>query len=378
MKNFSTPIGLAAALVFAGSMAWADSISPESFEATMRIGESVTITKTVTVDEGKPTTAKADIFFLVDTSGSMGGVISAVKTRASEILTGTAGFGDVAWGVGSYEDFPRSPWGASGDLPWRLNQAVTTVPADAQAGINALTLRSGGDGPESNLEALYQTATNASVGWRDGSKRFIVWFGDVRGHDPVSCADQGIAGCTNPATAGYPGPTLTATIAALDDKDIQVIGINRQAGTTGTGIDETGQASAIIDAVGGELLSLAGAPAGTIVGTILGSLETAFATYSSVDLMPAGHLPGVDVAWTPLFDPGEGPWTREETRSFDFEVTFTGLKYGVHDFEIHALVDRGIVATEKDRITVVPLPAAAWLLLGGLGALAALRRRRRA
>ena len=376
--------GFAAGLALAGSVAWADSISPDSFEATLDIGESVTITKTVTVDAGSPTTSKADVFFLVDTSGSMGGVINAVKDNASTILADTAGFGDIAWGVGSYEDFPISPWGSSGDLSWRLNQAITTVQADVQAGIEDLSLGFGADGPESNLEALYQSAVNDTVGWRDGSKRFIIWFGDARGHDPESCADQGIAGCTNPATAGYPGATLTATIAALDDQGIEVIGVNRLSGTTGSGIDSTGQATAIIDEVGGQLLSLAGNPAGGIVSTILDSLTTAFSTYNSVALSPVGNMPGVDVSWTPLFDPADGPWTREETRTFDFEVTFTGLEAGVHDFVIHGLVGGGIVATETDRITVrdgvppIPLPAAGWLMLAGLGGLAALRRRRRA
>ncbi|MGY6696020.1 MAG: VPLPA-CTERM sorting domain-containing protein [Roseinatronobacter sp.] len=372
-------LGVTAGLALMATGALADSISPEKFEATLEIGESITIKKTVTVDAGAPTTSRADVFFLVDTSGSMGGVINAVKTNASTILSDTAGFGDIAWGVGSYEDFPISPWGSPSDQAWRLNQAITTVQADVQTGINSLTLRSGNDTPESNLEALFQTASNESVGWRDGSKRFVIWFGDARGHDPESCAAQGLA-CTNPATSGYPGATLTATIAALNETGIEVIGVNRLSGTTGTGIDGTGQMSVIIDEVGGQLLSLAGNPAGGIVDAILGSLDTAFSTYKTVSLSPNGVPAGVGVE---VSSPIVGDFDREETRVFNFEVTFTGLLEGVYDFTIDALVDGGVVATEYDRITVaggvtpIPLPAAGWLLIGGIGALGAVARRRR-
>ena len=368
-------------LGFAGTPALADSISPDTFTATLGVGESVTINKTVTVDEGTLTTGLVDVFFLVDTSGSMGGVINAVKNNATSILSGTSGFGDVAWGVGSYEDFPTSPWGSAsdGDEQWRLNQAITTDQTAVQAGIDALTRRSGADGPESNLEALYQTASNETVGWRDGSKRFIVWFGDARGHDPISCVDQGIAGCTNPATADYPGATLTQTIAALDEEAIEVIGVNRLAGTTGSGIDSTGQATAIINAVGGDLLSLAGNPAGAIVDTIQDALEAAFAEYGMVSLMPVGNLPGVGVS---VSSPFIGEFDRSETRTFDFEVMFTGLEAGVYDFTIGAMVDGVRVATEFDRITVtgdvtaVPEPGTMALLLAGFGAIALFMRRR--
>lgn len=372
-------LGAAAVVALSGGMAWGDSISPETFSATLAVGESVTIKKTVTVDAGTLTTGKVDVMFLFDTSGSMGSTIDAAKANAAAILSQTSGFGDVAWGVASYEDFPRSPWGGSGDLPWRLNQAVTTNTTDVTSGLNSLALGWGNDGPESNLHALKESVENAGTGWRTDSTKFIVWFGDAPGHDPVSCATQGIAGCTNPATAGYPGPTLTQTIAALTGQDITVVGVSSNSGGYAGGINNTGQAAAITSATGGLLTSLGAAD--DIADLIEGAISDTFATYSSVWLDAVGNLPGVDVEISPGY---VGDFDREETRTFDFEVKFTALEAGTHSFAINAMVDKNIVAVERDKITVpggpapVPLPAAGWLMIAGLGGLAALRRRRKA
>ena len=372
-------LGFTAGLALMASAAMADSIDPEVYEATLNVGESVTIKKTVTVEEGTPTTSRADVFFLVDTSGSMGGTISAAQTFAGGIVAATSGLGDIGWGVGSYEDVPVRPWGSasSGDLPWRLNQAITTDLAEVQAGVDDLALRFGADFPESNLIALSQAATEA--GWRPGAQKFIIWFGDAPGHDPSDGAPvatgsgaDGLGGTVNVGDP-YPGPTLAQTIDTLTGEMITVIGLDSGS------LDFTGQATAITDATGGLLSSIASSPGEDIVDLILDSLTTAFETYTTVSLSPEGVPAGVGVE---VSDPIVGEFDREETREFHFEVTFTGLEPGEHVFTIDALVDGGVVATEKDVIRVpetgvIPLPAAGWLLLGGLGALGALSRRRR-
>ena len=135
------------AAMLVGTSAFADSISPEVYEATLAKGESVTIKKTVTVSAGRPSSSKVDVFFLSDTTGSMGGIINSVRTNASTILADTAGLGDVNWGVGSYKD--------TGDVyTYREEQALTDDTTDVQAGINTWGASGGGDFPEGNQIAL--------------------------------------------------------------------------------------------------------------------------------------------------------------------------------------------------------------------------------
>src|SRR3954463_6367939 len=84
---------LAAGALCLSSTAFADSISPTSFSATLGVGDSTTIHKTVTVTAGTPTSSKVDVFFLADTTGSMGSVLSAVQSSAASIMSSAAGLG---------------------------------------------------------------------------------------------------------------------------------------------------------------------------------------------------------------------------------------------------------------------------------------------
>ncbi len=323
IKKLSKALLLVAGLT---GFAVADAITPETFSATLDIGESVTISKTVTVDAGGPVTA--DVMFLADLSGSMSSYVSAVKSAASSILTGAAALGDVAFGASWYSDHP--------DVPiMGINQDITTSVATAQAGINSWSIGYGGDRPESQIAALKMVADDAS--WRAGSERMVVWFGDQPGHDPHS------------------GVTKADAIAALNAKGIAVLAIDLLS------LNEGGQAADIATATGGTLYS--GINSGTIVNTIKTAIETAASTYSTVELVSSAPA-GVDVT---LSAPHIGSFDRSVTRTFDFDVTFTGVDPGTYDFTVDALVDGGIVAREKDHIEVAAVPEPGTMLLLGLG-----------
>lgn len=346
------------------SLAKADSISPASFSATLGVGESVTITKTLTVDTAPAT--KVDVYFMADTTGSMGGAIGGVKAAASSILSSAAALGDVAFAVGEYKD--------SFDVyPYRLNTAMTTSTATAQAGINMWAASGGYDHPEGQFNALQTAATSGATGWRAGSERIMVWFGDAPGHDP---------------TVG--GATEASATAALVAAGIQVEAIDVGGSTYGLngsaisynasegGPVTPGSATRIATATGGNYYTSANSSA--IVAVINNAISTAIANYTNVGIDLSEVPLGVTVASVPASY--TGAWTRDVARTFTFDVTFTGDTPGTYDFSIYGTVDGGRIGAELDHIVVadasVPEPSTLLLLGSGLVGLAAYRRTKRA
>ncbi len=108
----------------------------------------------------------ADVFFLVDTSDSMAGELDNLKTDVSTfVLPDVQAIIPDAWfAVGRFEDYPVSPYGDGSDTVFRLMQRMTHVLTDVQSAVLALDWHSGADGPESQVPALYATATGSGFG----------------------------------------------------------------------------------------------------------------------------------------------------------------------------------------------------------------------
>ena len=185
----------------------------------LTLSECVTEEETVTVNVPAGV-AKADVYLLADTTGSMGSIIGAVQSGIHTIVNDPAFSGlDVAWGAGNYKDFPIP---ASSPYAFQHQLAPTPGVADITVAVNAWSASDGSDIPEGQLFALQQVATDPGIGWRPGSKRILVWFGDAPGHDPICSAISGVADITE-----------TTATAALVAAGITVVAVSTDTGVAG-------------------------------------------------------------------------------------------------------------------------------------------------
>jgi len=181
----------------------------------------------------------ADVYFMMDTTGSMSGAITGLKTT----LTGTiipgvdAAIADVLFGVGKFDDYPFGGYGGGGDVAFLNLQHMTDDPALAQAAVNTMSAGGGADGPESHVPALHAVATGCGDGsipadpactdatligyphFRDGAVPIIVLFSDAQFHNGPRGANYG-------AISGVTPPTYAATVAALNAIHARVIGVS--------------------------------------------------------------------------------------------------------------------------------------------------------
>lgn len=251
----------------------APGISPSSVEALIFPGESADINKTVTTPEIPP---KPDIYFLADSTGSMGPAIANVQANAGAVL-GTIAIqtNDPRFGAGDYKDFPFDGYA--------FNNGASIPGADdggaaALAAIGAWSASGGSDGSEGQFYALDQIA-NGVVNWRTDSTKIVVWFGDAPAHDPVCQAISGLGYEINEndlkdklvaaeiRVIAISTPTGFYADALDDDPTVSA---GDYAGTCAIG-GASGQASRIAAATGGVYLD--NVPADEVAEAILEGLQ---------------------------------------------------------------------------------------------------------
>jgi hypothetical protein len=168
---------------------------------------------------------KGDIFFLVDTTGSMLTTIDSVRTSLATVIVpaANAAIADVAMGVGDYRDFPVAPYGDPGDWSFELRQAVTFDLFAVQAALDGLRAGGGADTPESMLEGLYSAVTGecgadafGAACFRNDSHPIIVIATDAPTHNSPS-GDYDYDGSVS-------ARSWSETVAALNAKNVKTLG----------------------------------------------------------------------------------------------------------------------------------------------------------
>ena len=152
-----------------------------------------------------------DIVFVIDTTGSMGPYINAVKQFSTELVSLVAARTvSHRFALVDYRDFPQRT-GTPSDYPARVQLGFTDDTAAIQAAINGLTLGNGGDLPETIYSGL-----QAAIGlpWRPGVKKVVLQLGDAGPLDP------------EPFT-GLTAGDIVAQALAVDPAEVYVIDVAR-------------------------------------------------------------------------------------------------------------------------------------------------------
>jgi len=198
-----------------------------------------------------------DVFFNVDTTGSMIGSIQNLQNSLVSTIIPTieAELNDTWFGAGAFEDFPVDPFGwgfectgfggSAPDQPFELLQQMTNSAANVQTAVNNLSnggtpIGCGRDLPESNIEALYQIATgdgllagpgltfvasNAAgiggVAFRDGTMPVIISISDAVSQDDAAiCLGSSYSGNASVSAVAH---TRDEMYDALDDICARVV-----------------------------------------------------------------------------------------------------------------------------------------------------------
>lgn len=209
---------------------------------------------------------QADVYFLVDTTGSMRGEVDTLRgSISSTVIPGmVASIPDVWVGVGHFDDYPYGGYGGSGDESYENLQNLAGDPALAQAAAAALPDGYGADGPESHVAGLFTVATGdpsrtmplqpapscAAGTWgypcfRTGSVPIIILISDADFHNGPGGAHP---------YSGVPAPTYAETVAALNAARIKVIAVHSDTWTTDAHFRQIALDTGAVDAGGNPLV----------------------------------------------------------------------------------------------------------------------------
>ncbi|MBL8817101.1 MAG: hypothetical protein JNL58_13820 [Planctomyces sp.] len=142
-------------------------VSPAMITTSLAVGQSYHQTVSLTLPGSGALTNAVDVFLLFDDTGSFVNnspiVRAAFPNIITQLQTSLTGI-DLAFGVGRFEEYGNFASEYATGRPFILNQPIVAAStggymAAIQAALNRTTPGYGGDGPETDIEALYQLVT---------------------------------------------------------------------------------------------------------------------------------------------------------------------------------------------------------------------------
>lgn len=113
---------------------------------------------------------QVDVAFVMDSTGSMGGSIENLRTALNGGLLAKlkAAVPSVGIAVVDHKDYPVDGHGSAGDFPVKVYEYVTDDLGLVKAAVAKYVASGGGDGPESQIPAMYHTLTGEAIRWNGG------------------------------------------------------------------------------------------------------------------------------------------------------------------------------------------------------------------
>ena len=299
-------------------------LTPATGTFTVSPGASVTETKTVGVPASPP---KADIEIAIDTTGSMGGAIAEAKSEATKLVDAVkAEIPDAQFAVVDFKDASDGP-----TAEYQVRAPMTGSAATVQAAINAMSATGGGDFPEAyNLvfDKAGSPLTGGDLGWRSGSRKFVVVIGDA---PPHGATPAGYPACSD-STADPHGLNSATELTELAGAQRTLFMV-----ATNTGIKSCYD-QLVVGGFSGSASVLLGS---SISDQIVALIDSASSTVSDVHLAVASAGPAPAAASWVSFNPASvGPVSTPSTHTFTLTAAVPlGTPAGTYTFDIVALAD---------------------------------------
>jgi hypothetical protein len=201
--------------------------------------------------------APVDVEIAMDTTGSMGPTIAQAQDDAKKLVANIKAMSPGArFAVVQFKD-------STDEVEYELVQPLTADAAKIQAALGTLSANGGEDAAEA-YNLVFQNSADRSVGWRSGTRKLMVVFGDA---EPHGAGTAGFAGCVDQT----PDPnSLDAkqVIAAMNAAQMTLIMV-RQVSEKTTASLQCYQSLAAASYKGGTAKD-SGADLATLVTTLVG------------------------------------------------------------------------------------------------------------